>query len=133
MMKWSFLLVLLLAPLNASATDFESAWPDDANRVWPGPRYWSNPLQDWHVAEGRLECRRSGGDRNVHLLTRDMGPGSGTLYMSVNLGRLDGSGEGWAGFMIGSRGQFDDYRDTAVRGRGLHCGISHEGNVTMEK
>ena len=25
-------------------------------RVWVGPEYWANRLQDWRVREGRMEC-----------------------------------------------------------------------------
>ena len=91
----------------ASAAEFASAWPAEAERIWVGPGYWANRLQDWRVAGGRLECVTSGADRNVHLLTRQLGAGEGDLKMSVRLGRLgEGKpGEGWAGFRLGSRGQ----------------------------
>ena len=35
---------------------FQSAWSHDVDRPWPGPDYWPNPLQDWRVRAGRLEC-----------------------------------------------------------------------------
>ena len=54
----------------AAGAQFRSGWPKDAERVWVGPEYWSNRLQDWRIKDGRLECVTSGGDRNVHLLTR---------------------------------------------------------------
>jgi len=58
-------LALLLAAGGAAvAGEFVSGWPKDAERVWLGPEYWSNPLQDWRVAGGRIECVRSGADRN---------------------------------------------------------------------
>ena len=44
MMKWTLLLVFLFISLSAGAEDFTGNWPDDADRVWPGPRYWPNPL-----------------------------------------------------------------------------------------
>ena len=53
--------------------------------------------------------------------------------MQVRLGRIDGSegplGEGWAGFRVGIKGSFDDYRDSAVRGVGLNCGIATDGRL----
>lgn len=33
-------------------SDFETSTP----RTWIGAEYWANPLQDWQVANGELEC-----------------------------------------------------------------------------
>ena len=70
-------------------------------------------VQDWQLNNGRIECIASGGDRNVYLLTHELIEKPGTLNMSVNFGQLDESeslDEGWIGFKIGIRGEFDDYR-----------------------
>ena len=118
---------------SSQSTSFESDWDSAKDRPWIGPNYWSNPLQDWRLQAGRLENIGAGGDRNVFLLTREVGDGEGTLAMSVRLGRLEGSTEaldvGWAGFRLGIRGSFNDYRDSAVRGVGLNCGISSDGRL----
>ena len=70
--------VLLLATASVglageAGKEFRSAWFTDAERTWIGPEYWANRLQDWRISAGRLECVRSGQDRNVHLLTRQLG------------------------------------------------------------
>ena len=127
--------VALIALMGCSggAAAFESHWDEGVERAWLGPDYWSNPLQDWRVQNGRIENFRPGGDRNVFLLTREVGDQAGTLSMRVRLGRLDeGEGpleDGWAGFRVGIRGSFDDYRDSAVRGVGLNCGITSDGRM----
>ncbi len=118
---------------TGGSTSFTSHWDEGVERAWIGADYWSNPLQDWRVRDGRIENFGPGGDRNVFLLTREVGDQSGTLAMKVRLGRLDKEPaqleEGWAGFRIGIRGSFDDYRDSAVRGVGLNCGIAADGRV----
>ena len=43
----------------------------EEERAWLGPQYWANPLQDWRLIDGRIECCVSGGDRNVFWLTYD--------------------------------------------------------------
>ena len=100
-----------------------------------GPEYWSNPLQDWRLRGGRLECIGAGGDRNVYLLTRSVAAGPGTLSMAVRLGRLEegggASGPGFAGFRLGIRGIFKDYRDSALRGYGMNAGLSSDGRLFM--
>lgn len=132
MMKWNLLVFGIVTALTGcgSGREFRSQWPVEAERPWVGSEYWSNPLQDWRVRAGRLECFVAGGDRNVYLLTRDVSAREGTLEMAVRLGRLEeDTGEledGFVGFRVGIRGAFDDYRDSAVRGYGLNAGITSD-------
>jgi phosphodiesterase/alkaline phosphatase D-like protein len=126
-------LVLFGASAPLSASEFRSAWPVDASRPWVGPDYWANPLQDWHLRNGLLECHVAGGDRNVFLLTREISARAGDLDISVTFGRLAGDtgplGEGFVGFRVGIRGAFDDYRDSAIRGVGLNVGVAGDGRL----
>ena len=120
----------------AGANAFVSRWPADVERVWVGPAYWANRLQDWRIARGRLECVVGGPDRNVHLLTHQLGKQAGDLRMSVRLGQLFGGakvGEGWVGFRIAAHGQFDDYRDSVIRGRGIDAGITMGGRLFISE
>lgn len=115
------------------AKDFSSDWPSESQRVWIGPDYWANRLQDWRLSEGRLECLFRGPNRTVHILTRELAAGAGDMAMSVNL-TLDPPHDGkrppcWAGFVIGAKGEFDDYRDSAIYGKGLHAGITDKGEL----
>jgi len=127
------LLAVILSSAVMPAAEFQSNWPKDAERPWVGPEYWSNPLQDWRVRGGRLECFVAGGDRNVFLLTREVTPPEGALAMSVKLGRLEEDsaplGQGFVGFRLGIRGRFKDYRDSAVRGLGLNAGLASDGRL----
>ncbi len=105
---------------------FASDWPQEVTRVWAGRDYWTNPLQDWRIAGGRLECIRPGPDRNVHLLTRDLAEGGGAFEVRVRMGLPGGLKKGWAGFRVGIRGTWGDYRDSVRRGRGTEAGL-HAG------
>ncbi len=132
--------VWLLAENSVFATqEFMSAFPKEIERNWIGPDYWSNRLQDWRIADGRLECLR--GEKNkpmrtVHLLTRRMSEREGDLFMSVRCGVLDGkvSEDSAAGFLIGAGGGLD-YRAAALVHHswgpdgGLFAGIDGEGNL----
>ena len=124
---------LALVGCGSDSTAFESHFDPSVERPWAGSEYWSNPLQDWRLREGRLENFRAGSDRNVFLLTREVGAANDTLSMSVRLGRIEPTDEplenGWAGFRVGIRGSFNDYRDSAVRGVGLHCGVASDGRL----
>lgn len=127
---------LRLAPPMPSAEEkekvsFRSTWPRDATRPWAGPEYWTNPLQDWRVHQGRLECIRAGGDRNVTLLTREVAPHSGNLVLRVRMGRLDSIPlqRGFVGFRVGIKPAHGDYRTAAIYGRGMNIGIHADGRL----
>ena len=125
------LAVLIVACGGSPDSDFTSDW-SGLERPWPGADYWSNPLEDWRVSGGRLENVTAGGDRNVFLLTREISDRSGSFEVSVRLGSLEDPAElteGFAGFRIGIRGAFDDYRDSAVRGLGLNAGVASDGRL----
>ena len=114
-----------------AAVEFRSVWYECPDRVWLGPEYWANPLQDWQIAGGRIECVNAAADRNVHLLTRHLGEHTGTLAMSVRVGRVDrgapGGGKGTVGFRIGVQTPLRDYRHSLIYGRGLDAGITGNG------
>jgi alkaline phosphatase D len=119
----------------APAPEFRSAWDKTHDRVWPGAEYWSNPLQDWRIAGGRLECIKAAADRNLHLLTRQLGEPAGDLKMSVRLGRVGGGplgkGGGSAGFRIGVQGPLREYRNNAIFGKGLDAGFTGDGKLFL--
>jgi hypothetical protein len=89
-------------------------------------------LQDWQLSNGRVECFVSGGYRNLFLLTHRLEKVIEPFEMSVQFGRLDPMDlldQGWIGFSLGIRGQFDDYRDDAVHGQGYPVGITTDGRL----
>ena len=119
---------------NAGADEFKSEWPDGIERVWAGPEYWANRLQDWRVREGRLENVFQGKNRNVQLLTHQVNGSAGGFSIRVRLGLVPGErgsapAQGWAGFLVGAKGEFNDYRDSAVHGKGLSAGVSCSGEL----
>jgi len=121
---------LLLVGRGVAATDkgFVGAFPKGVQRPWAGRHYWTNPMEDWRISNGRLEVVRAGPDRNVHILTRQLGKQKGTLEMSVLIGRADdGKAPGSAGFRIGIQSELGDYRSALFRGRGINAGIAADG------
>lgn len=128
--------LLLLSALLCSA-QFADSFASTPDRPWPGPAYWSNPLQDWRIQNGRLENHVAGGDRNVALLTHELSAQPAAFELEVRLGRLESDHqelkEGFAGFRFGIRGAFNDYRDSALRGAGVHAGITTDGRIFVGK
>ena len=124
--------VFLAAP-QARGAQFQSAFGRTPDRPWPGPDYWTNPLQDWRIKGGRLECANAGPNRSTHLLTYDVGTEPGAAQMEVRLADFQPGStdprESWTGFRVAARGRFNDYRDSAVYGRGVDAGIRGDGRL----
>ncbi|HUT09431.1 MAG TPA: hypothetical protein VMY42_02960, partial [Thermoguttaceae bacterium] len=136
-----------LGPSGGEAADFRSAWPDDAYRVWIGPQYWANRLQDWQIRDGRLECLEASANkpiRTVHLLTHRLNNRDGDFTVTVRTGLIDASNKvggtavsAAAGFLIGAGGAEMDYRAAALihhnpgPGGGLLAGIDAGGKVFL--
>jgi hypothetical protein len=113
--------------------NFASDWPEQTTRYWIGEEYWANPLQDWQLNNGRLENLVSAENRNVHLLTHQLGDQLENFDMEVTVGTLNKPQQpGWTGFLIGAKGDFNDYRDNAVNGKGLKVGILTSGKLFIE-
>ncbi len=114
--------------------DFRSGWDNLPDQVWLGGQFWANPLQDWRVAGGRIECVKAATGRNVHILTRELTGVKGTLNMSVCLGLVDkatlAEGKGAAGFLVGVRGPLGDYRNNLMEANsGLRIGLRASGEL----
>ncbi len=117
--------------------DYSNPLPTDNTRTWIGPEYWANPMQDWQLNNGQIECIESGGLRKVFILTKEIGQQSGLFSLSVKAKNIntkkDTLGQGWIGFEIGIKGEFNDYRDNAVRGSGFPIGICTDGKLFIGK
>ncbi len=137
-------LVLFVMAGSTRAAEFASVWPEDTRRVWAGPDYWANRLQDWQVRDGQLECvstRINEPMRTVHLLTHRLGAASQPFTISVRTGlTLDPGaigGDAASGFLIGVGGKEMDYRAAAMvhrnpgPGGGLFAGLDRAGHLFL--
>ncbi len=123
------------SPKKSAATEFRSRWEITPDRIWPGPEYWTNRLQDWRLRDGRLECIQAAPGRTAHVLTRDLKEQPGDLRMTVQLGSLDGDtltqARGAAGFSLGVRGPLNEYRNNLVHGAGFNVGLRARGELFL--
>jgi alkaline phosphatase D len=113
------------------AAEFASGFHNTHDRVWLGADYWANPMEDWRVNDGRLECVRGGANRNVHLLTHRLGEQPGELSLSVRLGLLgSGAQQGSAGFAVGVLDrETKNPMSSLLFGDGLPAGITSDGRL----
>ena len=112
-------------PRGPAAGTRVDRWNRSHDRVWLGERFWANPMEDWRVADGAAEVQTSGGDRNVHLITRRLTGKPGQFRMSVRCRRVEvGDRDGGVGFRIGVRNLIDDHRSNCfARGVGVDAGL----------
>ncbi|MGQ7944321.1 hypothetical protein [Flavobacterium sp. WC2509] len=108
-------IVIFLAAIMLSSCDyrgensvkFKSDFEDIETGSLAGSEYLPVPLNDWKVSDNRVECLVSNKNRNLQLLTRELGTHEGTLEMTVRVGffnqSLSSRNDNWAGFSIGSK------------------------------
>ncbi len=125
----SFVLLLLVTS-SASAVEFESRFDRTPDGVWAGPEYWANPLQDWRIADGKLECLTPAAGRNVHLLTYQLTPQS-EAHIELVIDSLDRAHPATCGLAFGIQGKLDDYRYNAIWGKGVVAGITTSGKLVL--
>ena len=41
-------------------------WEKTHDRVWIGGEFWSNPMEDWRVNDGWVQCKTKAGNRSIH-------------------------------------------------------------------
>jgi hypothetical protein len=127
--------------LPQAAASFKSALPTNVERIFIGPEYWANRLQDWRLKQGRIECldkRPESPMRTLHLLTHRLGDEAAPFTLQVRTGLLDegaAAADAATGFLIGAGGAGVDYRAAALihhqpgPGGGLFAGCDAKGNV----
>jgi len=116
---------------SAQAGAYHSQFARMHDRVWAGPDLWANPMEDWRIEAGRLECTSPAPDRNVHVLTHQLGRHGSTLAMTVRLGRIEG-GSGSAGFAVGVHDTLNDYRGNLFFGKGIRAVIATGGELVLD-
>ena len=74
------------------------------DRVWIGEDFWSVPLEDWRVQDGRVECLSTIENSTLTVLPFNMADNKSSFDISVRMGLLDkGKQTGSSGIIIGSK------------------------------
>ena len=130
-MKTNIILVFIIFIFFGCKTPeytFQSEWHSKENRIWVGEDYWANPLEDWQLNKGQLECLKSHGKRSVHLITHELVKGGELLEIDL---KLDGenNNKGKAGIELGLKNKHrNEYRFNAIWGKGLEIGVDRKEN-----
>ncbi len=123
-------LPLMLLVSSSAAAPFQSRFEQTPDRIWLGSELWANPLEDWQVKGGRLECTTAAPGRSVHVLTHQLADRPGSFRVVVRLGLIEGRA-GSAGFSVGIHDDIVDYRGNCVWGKGVPARIRTGGQLLL--
>lgn len=126
-----FISILLSGCNKEENTIFKSDFGDIETPTLAGSEYRPTALKDWQVSDNRMECLVSDENRNLLLLTRELGNQRGTLEMTVRVGffnqALSNRNTNWAGFSIGSKDDFLNYGNDTKLYSGIKIGVCTNG------
>jgi alkaline phosphatase D len=135
-------LVLMLGSCGTGGNSFKKSWTEVNDRVWVGPEFWSNRLQDWKVQNGRLECVAENPRlmmRTTHLINLRLSGKDGNFSASVDLGALQSlqNDDASCGILIGAGPRLDVWGASLVQqntgpGGGLYIGINAAGDLFVK-
>jgi alkaline phosphatase D len=131
-MKRSMLIIFIFLAAFTSCTkktEFSTNFDNTNDRVWVGKDFWSIPLEDWKVENGRLHCVGTVPQSRVNLLTNVLSSNAGDFEASVKINLTnEGSIPGSAGLLVGLHDEEDsDVRALCYFGKGVNAGISLQG------
>lgn len=120
---------ILFATSCSKQNQFSANFDNTNNRIWVGKDFWSIPLEDWKVEDGKLFCTGEVPNSRVNLLTHVISPEVGDFQVSAKIMLTEKSDvPGSAGFLIGAHDNEDpDVRAACYFGGGIKAGISLNG------
>ena len=99
-----FFILLVIATSCTKQNEFIADFNNTNDRIWVGKDFWSIPLEDWKVEDGRLFCVGGIADSRVNLLTQVISPDAGEFEVSAKIMLSDkGNVPGSAGFHLNSQ------------------------------
>ena len=102
------------------------------NRVWIGENYWSVPMEDWQLKDGKVHSTGRKSNMRLNFLSHSLGK-SGSIKLSIDMGISgDISKAGRAGLELGLQDDTDNgYKSLCYFGKGLQVGIDPEGYMFL--
>ncbi|MBX3097306.1 MAG: hypothetical protein KF812_10625, partial [Fimbriimonadaceae bacterium] len=119
--------MLLGAILPSTYYPFKSPEP----RFWIGPEFWGNRNHDWQLSPEGLECISPLPNRNLAYLSSDTAGDFVATFDVQWLNQTRAQSEARVGVEFDCAGSFNDYRDSAVYGRGTFVGFNPLGQILI--
>jgi alkaline phosphatase D len=128
------LIILLSITSCTNQINYFENFNNTNDRIWIGKDYWSIPLEDWKVEDGKLHCAGHVPQARVNLLTHVLSADEGEFEASVIISLTEkGDVPGSAGFLIGLEDEEDpDVRAACYFGKGIPAGVSAKGYAFLK-
>ena len=127
---WSFLMSFIFL----DGASYKSNLRNDVTRPYISNELWPNPQMDWQLKMGKMEVMISkvGKTHDIHLLTHQLKPESGSFSQSVQLSFIDVNPQKIkrAGFKFGVVGAMpEEYRSNLFQSSGYLVGVTSAGKL----
>jgi phosphodiesterase/alkaline phosphatase D-like protein len=124
-----FVATILFATSCTKQNQFSTDFDNTNDRIWVGKDFWSIPLEDWKVEDGKLFCTGEVPNSRVNLLTHVLSPEAGDFQVSTKVMLIEKSDvPGSSGFLIGAHDEEDPgVRAACYFGEGIKAGVSLNG------
>ena len=97
--------LILAGNISCDQDNLSVFWDFDhiPDRIWIGEQFWSVPLEDWQVKNGRIECNSAIQNATFSVLTYVMSENDKPFKVSVKMGLAGkGKNDGSSGLVIGA-------------------------------
>lgn len=136
-MKYPEIIIIIFLFIAASCNQknqFKIDFDNTNDRVWVGKDFWSIPIEDWKVEDGKLHCVGQVPNSRVNLLTHIISPDAGDFRVSAKIMlNKKGNVPGSAGFLLGAHDKEDpDVRAACYFGGGVKAGVSLNGTAFLK-
>jgi phosphodiesterase/alkaline phosphatase D-like protein len=128
------IIVILFTTSCSKQNQFSADFDNTNDRIWVGKDFWTIPLEDWKVENGKLYCIGEVPNSRVNLLTHVIAPEAGDFQVSAKIMLTEkGDVPGSAGFLIGAHDEEDpDVRAACYFGGGIKAGVSLSGYAFLQ-
>ena len=99
------------------------------DRIWTGEDFWTVPLEDWGIKNGRIDCNSLVQNATFSVLSYQMTEKVSSFFISVEMGLIKkGETDGSSGLAIGVEASEEkDIRSAVYFGKGLNLGVNTAG------
>jgi hypothetical protein len=123
------LLMLSTPSCNKKGVKLSYNFNNISDRIWIGEDFWTVPVEDWQLKNGRIECTSKIVNAHVSLLPYVLSDNKKDFSFSADMGLIEKSANnGSSGFSIGVEAlEEQDIRSAIYFGSGINLGVNTEG------
>jgi PhoD-like phosphatase len=128
-------LILLLSSCQKESSSVTYNFDSLNNRTWIGEDFWTVPLEDWQLNNGRIEYTGTGQQASCTFLPYLLVEDDKSFRVSFDAGMIrQGENDGSIGIIVGSEAvEEKDLKAAIYFGEGVNIGINTSGYVFIDQ